>query len=74
MIFQNTFIKLKGYFIQKKLTIPILILGLTVLIFSLLLFLYSSLNPSLNTRDLSDYSKVIPSKATNYFILQKDDG
>ncbi|MBI2031489.1 MAG: M4 family metallopeptidase [Candidatus Levybacteria bacterium] len=74
MFFQNYFLKIKELFSQKKVIIPVLISSLAVLIPVLILFLSSILNPSLNIKNLSDYSKVAPDDQTNYFVLQKDSG
>jgi len=74
MTIQNSFLKLREFIYQKKIKFPVLIFGSTVIIFVLFFVIYNLLNPVLNTQNLSDYSKVISSKATNYFILQKDTG
>jgi len=73
MNFLNTLFKLKEFVEQKKITTPI-ILGSIIIILALFFLFYKLLNPSLNTQNLSDYSKIIPGKATNYFVIQKDDG
>lgn len=74
MIFQQTLLNIKLVFGKKNIVLPILLLAVAGIIITLLFFLYNFLNPSLKTQNLSDFSKVIPGKSTNYFIIQKDDG
>lgn len=74
MTFQQILFNIKQVFGKKSIIYSILISTLIIIISTLFLFLSGILNPSLNTQNLSDYSKVISGKTTNYFIVQKDDG
>lgn len=74
MNLQEVLLRAKQIFGRKNIVFPILIFASVIIIFALFLFLYNLLNPSLNTQNLSDYSKTILRKATNYFIIQKDKG